>query len=135
MTRTRARTAVLVAASCVVVLTGCGASEDADDASTTPSAASPAAVPKLDPDDPCAALVGDDGLVDRALAGADLTAEERGPVQDALFAVVAAGPADLQDPAGQLVDYLDDPAAYQPLDGGPDDAVTEAADSIRDTCS
>ncbi len=124
-----------MATTCVVVLAGCGASEDADDASATPGAASPATVPSLDPDDPCAALVGEDGLVARALAGADLTAEERGPVQDALFAVVAAGPAALQDPAGQLVDYLDDPAAYQPLDGGPDDAVTEAADSIRDTCS
>ncbi|ALX06260.1 hypothetical protein AERYTH_16925 [Aeromicrobium erythreum] len=121
----------------LALLTGCGGTSGTEsgaaDASASPSAS--ATVPSLDPSNPCPALTGDDGLVDRALAGADLSGDERQSLQDTLFAVVSSGPKDLQDPVGQLVDYLDDPEAYQPLDGGSDDEVTAAAKAIRSACS
>lgn len=127
--RTPIRAAAVLA---TLVLSACGSADpgsrddsSASDATTTPSGA----------DEACARLTGQDGLVARALAVADRPLEERGPVQDELFQVVASGPAELQDPAGQLVDYLDDPSAYEPLDGGPDDVVTAAQDDIAATCS
>ncbi|MCO7239073.1 hypothetical protein [Aeromicrobium sp. CnD17-E] len=125
-----------LAAIGLALLTGCGGSDDdgsSADASASPSAS--AALPSLDPANPCPALVGDDGLVDRALAGADLSHDERQSLGEALFPVVSSGPKNLQDPVGQLVDYLDDPEAYQPLDGGSDDEVTAAAKAIRSACS
>jgi hypothetical protein len=135
---TRTTGAGLLLAACVLGLAACGTSDDAEARNPAPgsSSASPTFdVPDVDPGKPCPALLGDDGLVALALGGLDLDEDERAQVQDALFEIVLAGPADLQDPAGQLVDYLDDPPEYQPLDGGPDDIVTAAATAIRTGCA
>ena len=52
-----------------------------------------------------------------------------------MFRVVLSGPRHLKDPVGQIIDYLDDPAAYQPLDGGEDDVVTRAVRRVESACS
>ena len=138
MTRTTSRDRVplaVLAAVSLALLAACSGSGDSAlaDASASPSAT--AAPPSLDPSDPCPALVGDDGLVARALAAADGPAVDRGPLQDEMFRVVLSGPRHLKDPVGQIIDYLDDPAAYQPLDGGEDDVVTRAVRRVESACS
>lgn len=54
-------------------------------------------------------------------------------VQNKLFELVVDGPAKLQDPAGTLVDYLDDPAEYADGDGV-SSTITEAVDDIETVC-
>lgn len=124
----------LVAAPLVLAaLTACGA--DDEPAATSSSAASSSTTDSGQAPDPCDMLMGDDGLVAQTFAVADRPLDERGPVQEALFDIVVADPPGLGDPAGQLVDFLDDPEAYEPLDGGPEDVVTAARDAITAACS
>lgn len=55
-------------------------------------------------------------------------------VQNSLFTLVSAGAPEIQDPAGQLVDYLDDPKAYQTVDGV-SAMITDAAKDIQTACA
>ncbi len=82
----------------------------------------------------CAILVGPEALVDVVLSFPDerdveQDADLRETTQQELFEIVAADLPDLSDPAGELVDYLDDPEAYAPED------LTAAVDTIRTTCA
>ncbi len=79
---------------------------------------------------------GDSALADASASpSADGPAVDRGPLQEEMFRVVLSGPRHLKDPVGQIIDYLDDPAAYQPLDGGEDDVVTRAVRRVESACS
>jgi hypothetical protein len=55
-------------------------------------------------------------------------------IQEQLFTIVASGQETLAEPVGVLVDFLDDPRAYS-KDGKPDDSITQAAATIRNTCA
>lgn len=86
----------------------------------------------------CDILVGEGRAVQEALgfprkkeSSADET--RRGQIQDRLFTVVVAGHKDLADPAGQLVDFLDDPEEYVE-DGQLSPSVLRAFSDIRETC-
>ncbi|MFL6171910.1 MAG: hypothetical protein ACJ716_03355 [Marmoricola sp.] len=87
----------------------------------------------------CTILVADGDLVQNTLDFGHRPAAERDiragtTLQDRLFALVASRNPVLGDPAGQLVDYLDDPDAYN--DGaGTTDTVTRAVDRIRASCA
>jgi hypothetical protein len=86
----------------------------------------------------CDILVGEGRAVQDALGFPrkhESSADEklRGEIQDRLFIVVAADNKDLADPAGQLVDFLDDPEAYVE-DGKLDSLILNAFSDIRDTC-
>lgn len=130
--RTSGPLALLLAAP--LLLAACSGSDDGPRGSDEPSASTSGSA-SLTLARACRELVGDDGLVARSLEAAEAPAAERQVLQDRLFAIVSAGPAALQDPAGTLVDFLDDPGAYQPLDGEDGDLVTAAASEIRDTCA
>ncbi|NRQ51309.1 hypothetical protein [Aeromicrobium stalagmiti] len=127
--------------------TGCTSSDDGEASSgdTAPSTESTAAA-KVSPktlEGACSLLVGpaaryvDDALAAgeavRTSGGALANVDRATEVQNQLFTVVAEGPAELKDPAGQLVDYLDDPEAYVEA-GDLDPLVTEAAVEIKKTC-
>jgi|GEM_PF-3957958 len=103
-----------------MLLTACG-----DDSDPTPTTSSAAA-------GPCDRLVGDGGLVEQALAVTE--PQDGSGIQGELFDIVANGPAELQDPVGQLVDFLDDPQTYL-TDGQPDETVTSAVAEIEAACS
>ncbi|KRB78532.1 hypothetical protein ASE01_04535 [Nocardioides sp. Root190] len=85
----------------------------------------------------CALLVGEDGLVDQALAHADgtdaIAVAEREATQQGLFQVVSEGAPELSDPAGQLVDFLDDVTTYVSSEDLMAE-VRDAADEIDRTC-
>ncbi|MBC7559979.1 MAG: hypothetical protein H7270_11640 [Dermatophilaceae bacterium] len=91
----------------------------------------------------CSTLVGTagkGGAADEALAlaagGGNIPASDRDSaeaIQTTLLAIVSSGPAALQDPAGELVDLLVDPAAYS-SGGSLSDDVQAAADTIREQC-
>ncbi|MET0449147.1 MAG: hypothetical protein ABW004_12095 [Aeromicrobium sp.] len=82
----------------------------------------------------CEILLGDDGALDAALAFRDSgDDDERTRVQERIFAIVTAENESLADPAGQLVDYLDDPDAYIE-DGKLSSTITTAVSDIRETC-
>ncbi len=59
---------------------------------------------------------------------------ERHEVQQALFEIVLTGDKKLANPVGQLVDFLDDPAAYL-ADADLTARVERAADEIRRVCA
>ncbi|KRC63715.1 hypothetical protein ASE12_02390 [Aeromicrobium sp. Root236] len=59
----------------------------------------------------------------------------RGRLQDQLFTVVGANNPKLADPAGQLVDFLDDPAAYLDDDGKVGSTVLRAFSDIQKACA
>lgn len=122
-----------LAAVAVLMLTaGCGGDE------TTPS--SPASSsPGIDPSTlagSCSLLLGPGAsFVDDAVEAGDqggATAIDR--AQHNLFTLVASGASEIQDPAGQLVDYLDDPSAYQ-TKNGLDPLITDAVEAIETACS
>jgi len=86
----------------------------------------------------CEILVGEGRAVQEALgfprkkeSAADKTL--RSTIQDQLFTVVSAGNPKLSDPAGQLVDFLDDPDAYVE-DGTLAPIVLRAFSDIRKAC-
>lgn len=127
------RVILTATATSVLALGACGA--ETAQAGATLEDASPDASPTMTMESTCDDLVGHAGLVAQAMAGAQASKAARTWVQGRLFEIVASGPATLQDPVGQLVDYLDDPVVHQPLDGGPDDEVTRAADVVLSVCS
>ena len=59
--------------------------------------------------------------------------QRRGEIQDQLFTIVVANTKGLADPAGQLVDFLDDPDEYVE-NGKPVALITETVSKIRGTC-
>jgi len=86
----------------------------------------------------CTLLVDGDHLVQRTLAYGHRSAGERDAfigqeLQDRLFALVVARNKPLWASAGQLVDYLDDPDAYN-RGTGTSTRVTRAVDRIRSVC-
>ena len=86
----------------------------------------------------CEILVGKDHAVQDALEfpkDKETAADEqrRGEIQDRLFTVVVANTKGLADPAGQLVDFLDDPDEYIE-NGKPVALITDAVSRIRSTC-
>jgi hypothetical protein len=86
----------------------------------------------------CEILVGKDHTLDDAMAfpkQKESAADKalRGDVQERLFSIVAANNEELADPAGQLVDFLDDPEEYIE-DGKPVTLITDAVAKIRSTC-
>lgn len=88
----------------------------------------------------CAILTGKSGAVAQAMrfypvpdkSAAD--ERRRAETQDRLFALVAANNPKLADPAGQLVDFLDDPAGYVNADGKLDDSISSAVRTIETAC-
>ena len=87
----------------------------------------------------CAILVGDDDLVQETLDFGHLPAGKRdertgSELQDRLFTLVVSRTKQLDDAAGQLVDYRDDPDAYN-VGAGTDEKVTRAVDRIRAVCA
>ena len=86
----------------------------------------------------CEILVGKDHTLDAAMAFPkqnESSADKalRGEVQERLFSIVVANNKELADPAGQLVDFLDDPEEYIE-DGKPVALITDAVAKIRSTC-
>lgn len=86
----------------------------------------------------CAILVGGSDLVRAALKFGHRPASQRGPDEGQLlafrlFAVVAARNKELGDAAGPLVDYLDNPDAYN-VGSGTRPNVTRAVEHIRQVC-
>ena len=110
----------------------------ADDDGTTPPKVSPKTL-----DGACSLLVGPAATyVDDTLSvGADVVKSDDAladhdratAVQNRMFQVTAEGPERLQDATGQLVDYLDDPAAYV-TDGKIDPLITDAVTEIEKIC-
>lgn len=118
------------------LVSGCGTSDGGD----------PAAKPgiSLSSPDPatlagaCDILVGEGRAVQDALGfprKKESSADKvlRDEVQEQLFSVVVANNKDLADPAGQLVDFLDDPEAYVE-NGQLSPTVLRAFSDIRETC-
>ena len=137
----RSRTLAATAAVLALALTAaCGSDEPASSPTEETSAA---ALDSSTLDGACRMLLGPDGsLVDDALAAAtavidsDSAPEEvdaASIVQNELFEIVTNGPERLQDSAGTIVDYLDDPAAYETSDGVVPD-VTAAVEDVRAGC-
>lgn len=126
--------AALAAAAMLAAMAGCSDSPDDNSAAdNTPSAQAPSTA-TLTLAQACASLTGGTGLVATALQGAGLTEATRSSTQTGLFTIVSGGPASLQGPAGQLVDFLDDPGAY--TDGGQlSSTVTDAAAALTGACS
>lgn len=128
------------AALILFVVSGCG--NDGPGQGSLPEDGSPAQSSAANPATlagGCAMLVGDDDLVRRALnfpRDPESASDERlrYEIQEALFSIVLAGHKKLSDPAGQLVDFLDDPEAY--LEGDqPGTAITAAIAEIREACT
>lgn len=136
---------VVVLSIAALAVAGCGSSDsDGEEGSTAPSSSAPSkpapssAAPTSDADPAtleggCDILLGDEGILDAALSITTSDDPDRARVQDRLFAIVTAENESLADAAGQLVDYLDDPAEYIE-DGEPDASVTTADADIRETC-
>jgi hypothetical protein len=87
----------------------------------------------------CAILTGESGAMAQALKypienEPPADEQRRSEIQNRLFAIVTANNPKLADPAGQLVDYLDDPEAYVAEDGRLVDLITEAVDAIKKAC-
>lgn len=122
------RTSLVLHAALVTVLaaTGCGSDDDVPTRSSDLATLSGA----------CEALLGEDGesgLVSALVAVHEEALEERQIVQEDLFAIVVDGPEELRDPAGELVDVLDDPGLY--FEDGQHDADVQAAfDRIDGVC-
>jgi hypothetical protein len=86
----------------------------------------------------CEILVGQEHVLDDAMEfpKQDESTEDearREEVQGRLFAIVVANNKELADPAGQLVDFLDDPEEYVEH-GKPIALITDAVVKIRTTC-
>lgn len=86
----------------------------------------------------CSILVGEDDLVQRTLELGHRSAGERdvsllAHLQDRLFSVVLGKTHLLWAPAGELVDYLDDPDAYN-RGAGTVPRVENAVARIRSVC-
>ncbi|MET0929362.1 MAG: hypothetical protein ABWX74_07580 [Aeromicrobium sp.] len=141
----RGGSVAVMMAIAVLGVASCGSSASDGGTATAPTT-SPADVPTTEPAstpstaDPatleggCEILLGDEGVLDAALAFPESDDDaERTRVQERLFAIVAAENDSLGDPAGQLVDYLDDPAAYI-VDGELSSTITAAEADIRETC-
>lgn len=129
--------AVLATAIAAVLMSGCGTSDSSGDPAVSPGT-------NLSSPDPvtlagaCDILVGEGRAVQEALgfprkqeSSADRVL--RGEIQEQLFSVVVADNKDLADPAGQLVDFLDDPEAYVE-NGQLSSTVLQAFSSIREIC-
>lgn len=89
----------------------------------------------------CAILSGKSGALAQAMTyvpGREDTEaiddRRRGEIQDWLFAVVQAENPKLAAPAGQLVDFLDDPAGYVDEDGELSDSVIAAIATMQSEC-
>lgn len=119
------------ALAAILLASACGTSEDKPAA----SGESGRGISVSTVESTCTLLVGpSETWVDDALAaGESGNKGETTKVQDSLFKIVSAGPAELQDLAGALVDYLDDPAAYV-TGGSVDRSITAAADKIKAIC-
>lgn len=136
---------VVVLSIAALGLAGCGSSDSAGEedgtapSSSVPSTPAPSSAAPTSDADPatleggCDILLGDEGILDAALAITTSDDPDRERVQNRLLAIVSAENDSLADPAGQLVDYLDDPAEYIE-DGEPDVSVTTADADIRETC-
>lgn len=101
--------------------------------STKPATADPATLAGA-----CEILVGKGQAVQDAMEfpkDKETAADEqlRDEIQQRLFTVVTANNKELADPAGQLVDFLDDPEEYVE-DGKPVALITDAVSEIRSTC-
>ncbi len=133
---------IAVTLACVAVLaSGCGSSDSggsSDKPASEPTTSSSAAADPATLAGACEILVGKEHAVDDAMtfpkakeSAAD--AAFRQDVQQRLFSVVTANNKELTDPAGQLVDFLDDPDEYIE-DGKPVAIITRAVSKIRSTC-
>lgn len=140
--RRRTATAATAFAAALALLAGCSGGDGSDGDGTdgrTSDGAAPLTVVGA-----CSQLVGPAAtLVDDALGAGDAVTESNGAaadvtaaaaVQEKLFAIVSAGPDQLQDPVGLMVDYLDDPAAFEDPEGI-SDKVTGAVTSIDTICT
>lgn len=88
----------------------------------------------------CQILRGDDELVEQVLAVASLTPDQREDedidgMQERLMAVVFSHTTRLWKPAGELVDFLDDPGLYVERDGSLKEHVARAAADIERICT
>jgi major membrane immunogen (membrane-anchored lipoprotein) len=129
--------AVLATAIAATLLSGCGSSDSSGDPAVKPgtnrSTPDPATLAGA-----CDILVGEGRAVQEALGFPrknESSADEalRFEIQEQLFSVVVANNKDLADPAGQLVDFLDDPEAY--IENGElAPIVLRAFSDIRETC-
>lgn len=88
----------------------------------------------------CTILAGPDDLVGHVVAYLEQpTAQQNRGVaadlQERLMAVVEARTDRLMEPAGEMVDYLDDPSAWVTADGSVDPRVSDMVQRVRRTCS
>jgi len=82
----------------------------------------------------CAILVGKDDLAVRAFEyRGPANTDEASELQQRLFAIVVSFNKELTDPAGQLVDFLDDPAGYVE-NGEVIPKVAREMDRVRELC-
>jgi hypothetical protein len=122
----------------LLVITGCAWAADGPSATPTAAGVPSAELNPATRADGCAILVGGDDLVARILEVGHLPSNERAAgqasvLQDRLFTVVVAHNRWLGDAAGQLVDYLDDPDAYN-RGPGTTAEVTRAVRRVRAIC-
>ena len=125
------------ALAALLLLTGCVSGTDEPGSRSTIGSSHSASDPATKVGG-CELLVGDDDLVQETLDFGHLPAEERNlgtgsALQNRLFALVVADNKLLGDAAGQLVDYLDDPDAYN-RGAGTIPTVTRAVNRIRTVC-
>lgn len=87
----------------------------------------------------CAILTGKSGAMTQAMKypmenESPADKRRRRDIQSRLFALVVANNPKLSDPAGQLVDFLDNPEAAVVKNGSLDDSITAAVETIENTC-
>lgn len=127
------RVAAVALLAILGVTAGCS-SEEGSSGSTPVANADPATL-----DGSCGLLIGPEAaLVDDALAAGKAVvdggqADQVADVQNKLFELVAGGSAEIHDPAGTLVDYLDDPSAYT-TDDKVSSTITDVVDQIKQAC-